>query len=102
MAVQNFIGDGIRGATWVALHNGGGVGWGEVMNGGFGLVLDGSEQADKLAESMLTWDVYNGISRRSWSGNQNAYETITRAMSSCNGLEVTIPNKVDESILEGL
>lgn len=101
MAVQNCIGDGVRGATWVALHNGGGVGWGEVMNGGFGLVLDGSKEVDRIAESMLCWDVYNGVARRSWSGNNNAQETIKQAMTSCNGLRVTVPNNVvDESVLK--
>ena len=103
MAVQNFIGDGIRGATWVSLHNGGGVGWGEVMNGGFGLVLDGSSEADDVIKSMLTWDVLNGVSRRSWSGNQNAKETIERAMHFVDGLRVTIPNEIkDESIFNEL
>ncbi|RNA11490.1 urocanate hydratase [Brachionus plicatilis] len=103
MAVQNFIGDGIRGATWVSLHNGGGVGWGEVMNGGFGLVLDGSEQTDKIVKSMVNWDVLNGVARRSWSGNQNAKETIVRAMNFVDGLKVTVPVQIeDETILNNL
>jgi urocanate hydratase len=95
MAVQNFIGDGIRGATWVALHNGGGVGWGEVVNGGFGLVLDGSEEADTIIKTMLSWDVFNGVSRRSWSGNQNAFETMDRATKTYEGLRITMPNRVE-------
>ena len=103
MAVQNCIGDGIRGATWVALHNGGGVGWGEVINGGFGLVLDGSEETDSIISSMLAWDVYNGISRRSWSGNTNAYDTIRRACETTPGLCVFMPNTVkDDTIFHGL
>lgn len=101
MAVQNCIGDAARGATWVALHNGGGVGWGEVMNGGFGLVLDGSIEVDRISQKMLAWDVYNGVARRSWSGNQNAKETIKRAMNETDCLKVTVPNQViDESILK--
>lgn len=83
------------------MHNGGGVGWGEVMNGGFGLVLDGSKEVDRIAESMLCWDVYNGVARRSWSGNNNAQETIKQAMTTCDGLRVTVPNNVvDESVLK--
>ncbi|CAM5154241.1 unnamed protein product [Natator depressus] len=101
MAVQNFVGDAVRGATWVALHNGGGVGWGEVINGGFGLVLDGSAEAEKQAKMMLSWDVSNGVARRCWSGNSNAYETICQAMEETGKLKVTLPHKVvDESILE--
>merc|ERR1712223_1646479 len=84
MAVQNCIGDAFRGATWVALHNGGGCGWGEVMNGGFGMVLDGSSEAHSKAESMLNWDVSNGVARRSWSGNENAKITIARAMNNAS------------------
>ncbi len=103
MAVQNFIGDGMRGATWVALHNGGGVGWGEVLNGGFGLVLDGSEECDRIIVSMLSWDVYNGVARRSWSGNQNAIDTISRANQSFDGLRVTVPNQIeDDSVLDDI
>ena len=101
MAVQNCIGDAFRGATWVALHNGGGVGWGEVMNGGFGLVLDGSDDAARKAASMLNWDVSNGVARRSWSGNANAHSTIQRAMDKDSRLRVTLPNKVENlDILE--
>uniref|UniRef100_K7FWM3 urocanate hydratase n=2 Tax=Pelodiscus sinensis TaxID=13735 RepID=K7FWM3_PELSI len=101
MAVQNFVGDAVRGATWVALHNGGGVGWGEVINGGFGLVLDGSEEAEEQAKMMLSWDVSNGVARRCWSGNSNAYETICQAMEETDKLKVTLPHKVeDESIVE--
>uniref|UniRef100_A0A7N8XT01 urocanate hydratase n=1 Tax=Mastacembelus armatus TaxID=205130 RepID=A0A7N8XT01_9TELE len=101
MAVQNFVGDAFRGATWVALHNGGGVGWGEVLNGGFGLLLDGSEEAAKRASLMLGWDVSNGVARRCWSGNQNAYETIQRTMEGHGQLHVTMPFPVqDERVLD--
>uniref|UniRef100_A0A8B9T9U3 Urocanate hydratase n=1 Tax=Anas platyrhynchos TaxID=8839 RepID=A0A8B9T9U3_ANAPL len=101
MAVQNFVGDAFRGATWVALHNGGGVGWGEVINGGFGLVLDGSTEAEERAKMMLSWDVSNGVARRCWSGNDYAYETICQAMKENVMLKVTLPQKVaDEDILE--
>ncbi|XP_053526244.1 urocanate hydratase isoform X3 [Artibeus jamaicensis] len=100
MAVQNFVGDAFRGATWVALHNGGGVGWGEVMNGGFGLVLDGTQEAEKKAKMMLSWDVSNGVARRCWSGNQKAYETICETMKENKGLVVTLPYEVaDEHLL---
>merc|ERR1712129_320081 len=94
MAVQNCIGDAFRGATWVALHNGGGCGWGEVMNGGFGMVLDGSAEAHHKAESMLNWDVSNGVARRSWSGNENAKKTISRAMVQNPKLRVTMAHAV--------
>ncbi|XP_044307069.1 urocanate hydratase [Varanus komodoensis] len=101
MAVQNFVGDSFRGATWVALHNGGGVGWGEVINGGFGLVLDGSADAEERAKMMLSWDVSNGVARRCWSGNNYAYETICRAMERDKKLMVTLPHQVtDDNILE--
>uniref|UniRef100_A0AAX7UPF8 Urocanate hydratase n=1 Tax=Astatotilapia calliptera TaxID=8154 RepID=A0AAX7UPF8_ASTCA len=101
MAVQNFVGDAFRGATWVALHNGGGVGWGEVINGGFGLVLDGSDEAAKRARLMLNWDVSNGVARRCWSGNSNAYETIQRTMEENRQLHVTMPFPVqDEHVLD--
>lgn len=100
MAVQNVIGDSFRGATWVSLHNGGGVGWGEVMNGGFGLVLDGSKDADKRAKEMLSWDVSNGVARRCWSGNDAARSTVDRAMEAEPLLKVTIPHEVkDESLV---
>ncbi|XP_033823142.1 urocanate hydratase [Periophthalmus magnuspinnatus] len=101
MAVQNFVGDAFRGATWVALHNGGGVGWGEVMNGGFGLLLDGSEEAAQRARMMLGWDVSNGVARRCWSGNSNAYETIERTMKENSLLQVTLPHSVNnEEVLD--
>jgi len=99
MAVQNFCGDAFRGATWVALHNGGGTGWGEAINGGFGLVLDGSAEAESRARMMLAWDVSNGISRRSWARNENAEFAIKRAMQSDPALKVTLPNHVNEDIL---
>ena len=100
MAVQNCIGDAIRGATWVALHNGGGVGFGEAINGGFGLVLDGSDQATVAAQSMLFWDVNNGVARRAWARNENALVTIKRAMEQEPRLQVTIPELADDDILE--
>ncbi len=99
MAVQNFVGDSFRGATWVSLHNGGGVGWGEVVNGGFGMVIDGSEECDKRIKSMLFWDVNNGINRRSWARNEGATFAIKRAMEKEPLLNVTIPNLVDEDLL---
>ena len=99
MAVHNFVGDSFRGATWVSLHNGGGVGWGEVINGGFGLVLDGSAEADRRLESMLFWDVNNGIARRSWARNPEAMFAIQRAMKAESRLKVTLPYCVDESLL---
>jgi len=99
MAVQNVIGDAFRGATWISLHNGGGVGWGEVMNGGFGLLLDGSEEADRRLESMLFWDVNNGIARRSWARNEGAIFAIKRAMESNSQLKVTLPNMMDDDLL---
>jgi urocanate hydratase len=102
MSVHNFVGDSFRGATWVSLHNGGGVGWGEVINGGFGLVIDGSDQAQRNIESMISWDVNNGIARRSWARNSGAISAITRAMESDDRLEVTIPNIVDNSVLDGM
>lgn len=98
MAIHNVIGDSFRGATWVSIHNGGGVGWGEVINGGFGMVLDGSKEASKRLESMLFWDVNNGISRRSWARNEGAIFAIKRAMESQPLLKVTLPNFVDESL----
>jgi len=99
MAIQNVIGDSFRGATWVSIHNGGGVGWGEVINGGFGMVLDGSEDSDRRLKSMLFWDVNNGISRRSWARNEGAIFAIKRAMETQPLLKVTIPNTVDDSLL---
>jgi urocanate hydratase len=102
MAVQNVIGDGFRGATWVSVHNGGGVGWGEVINGGFGMVLDGSTDIDRSLRSMLHWDVNNGIARRAWARNSEAISAIDRAMQSEPELRVTLPNLVDEDILMDL
>ena len=102
MAVQNFVGDGFRGATWISLHNGGGVGWGEVINGGFGMVLDGTKDADRRLKSMLFWDVTNGIARRSWARNKEAVFAIEREMKRSKNLKVTLPNIVDESLLERL
>ncbi|TXF78917.1 urocanate hydratase [Chryseobacterium sp.] len=99
MAIQNVIGDSFRGATWVSIHNGGGVGWGEVINGGFGMLLDGSEEADRRLKSMLFWDVNNGISRRSWARNEGAIFAIKRAMEKEPTLKVTLPNLVDENLL---
>ncbi|WP_374175147.1 urocanate hydratase [Flavobacterium tructae] len=98
MAIQNVIGDSFRGATWVSIHNGGGVGWGEVINGGFGMVLDGSKEASKRLASMLFWDVNNGISRRSWARNDEAIFAIKRAMEVQPLLKVTLPNMVDENL----
>lgn len=98
MAIQNVIGDSFRGATWVSIHNGGGVGWGEVINGGFGMVLDGSKEAAKRLRSMLFWDVNNGISRRSWARNDGAVFAIKRAMENEPNLKVTLPNFVDDAL----
>jgi len=102
MAVQNVIGDAFRGATWVSLHNGGGVGWGEVINGGFGMVLDGTPEAEQRLQNMLFWDVNNGIARRSWARNEAAIFTIEREMDRFPDLKVTIPNLVDEKIVESV
>jgi urocanate hydratase len=99
MAIQNVIGDSFRGATWVSIHNGGGVGWGEVINGGFGMVLDGTKEASRRLQSMLFWDVNNGISRRSWARNEGAIFAIKRAMEVEPLLKVTLPNSVDDSLL---
>ena len=98
MAVQTAMGNCARGATWVSLHNGGGVGWGEVVNGGFGLVLDGTEDASRRAKSMLQWDVNNGLARRSWSGHPYAQQTIKRMMQLQTGLNITVPFEVDSSL----
>ena len=99
MAVQNVIGDSFRGATWVSIHNGGGVGWGEVINGGFGMVIDGSEDSDHHIRQMLLWDVNNGISRRSWARNKGSIDAIKREMERTPGLTVTLPNFVDDDII---
>ncbi|MEO1261124.1 MAG: urocanate hydratase [Bacteroidota bacterium] len=100
MAVQNVIGDSFRGATWVSLHNGGGVGWGEVINGGFGMLLDGSAAADRRLKSMLFWDVNNGIARRSWARNEEAVFAIKREMERTPGLQVTLPHFVEDKLLD--
>jgi urocanate hydratase len=102
MAIHNVIGDSFRGATWVSIHNGGGVGWGEVINGGFGLVIDGSTEADRRLESMLFWDVNNGIARRSWAQNKEAVFAIKRAMQVEPRLKVTLANAADDALLEDL
>ncbi len=102
MAVQNCIGDSFRGATWVSIHNGGGVGWGEVINGGFGMVIDGTADSDRRLKNMLLWDVNNGIARRSWARNRGAMFAIEREMNRTPNLEVTMPNIVDDGIIEGL
>lgn len=100
MAVQNAIGDAFRGATWVSLHNGGGVGWGEVINGGFGMLLDGSADAERRLQSMLHWDVNNGVARRAWARNPGARSAIRRAMDMEERLTVTLPHLVDQTILD--
>ncbi len=102
MAVQNFVGDAFRGATWVSLHNGGGVGWGEVINGGFGMVLDGTNEADVRLKRMLFWDVNNGITRRSWARNDGAMYAIKREMERTQGLQITFPNIADDNLLDEL
>ena len=99
MAVQNVIGDGFRGATWVSIHNGGGVGWGEVINGGFGMVIDGSAESDRHIREMLFWDVNNGIARRSWARNEGARFAIEREMARTPGLKVTLPSEADENLI---
>ncbi len=102
MAIQNVIGDSFRGATWVSIHNGGGVGWGEVINGGFGMMLDGSVDSDRRLKNMLFWDVNNGISRRSWARNEGAVFAIKRAMEVNPNLKVTLPNFADDRLIESL
>lgn len=99
MAVQNVIGDSFRGATWVSIHNGGGVGWGEVINGGFGMVIDGSEESDHKIREMLFWDVNNGIARRSWARNEGSIDAIKREMERTPNLQVTLPNIVDDDLI---
>ena len=99
MAVHNVIGDAFRGATWVSIHNGGGVGWGEVINGGFGMVIDGTEDSARHIREMLLWDVNNGIARRSWARNEGAVEAIRREMERTPGLRVTLPNFADEALV---
>ena len=102
MAIQNVIGDSFRGATWVSIHNGGGVGWGEVINGGFGMVVDGSEQAERNIREMLFWDVNNGITRRAWARNQGSIDAIRREMDRTPELQVTLPNFVDDDIIDSV
>ena len=102
MAIQNVIGDSFRGATWVSIHNGGGVGWGEVINGGFGMLLDGSDDSERRLKSMLFWDVNNGISRRSWARNKEANFAIKRAMQMNPNLKVTMPNMTDDDLINNL
>lgn len=100
MAIHNVIGDSFRGATWVSIHNGGGVGWGEVINGGFGMVIDGSPQSAKAIDEMLFWDVNNGIARRSWARNEGALSAIRRQMERTPGLRVTLPNFASDSVID--
>lgn len=102
MAIQNVIGDSFRGATWVSIHNGGGVGWGEVINGGFGMVLEGNQESERRLNSMLYWDVNNGIARRSWARNEGALFAIKRAMATEPLLKITLPNMVEERLLDQL
>jgi len=102
MAIQNVIGDAFRGATWVSIHNGGGVGWGEAINGGFGMVLDGTDDSQRRLRSMLHWDVNNGIARRSWARNAEAIYAVKQAMETEPNLNVTIPNIVDDELIEEL
>lgn len=102
MAIHNVIGDSFRGATWVSIHNGGGVGWGEVINGGFGMVIDGSKEADRRIRQMLLWDVNNGIARRSWARNEGAMDAIRREMERTPLLKVTLPNLADENLIKPL
>ena len=101
MAIHNVIGDSFRGATWVSIHNGGGVGWGEVINGGFGMLLDGTKAADKKLRSMLFWDVNNGISRRSWAEMRGRF-AIKRAMEHEPLLKVTLPNTTDDELIDSI
>ena len=100
MAIHNVIGDGFRGATWISIHNGGGVGWGEVINGGFGMLLDGSSDAERRLKAMLHFDVNNGIARRSWARNTGAEWAIERAMKAEPKLKVTMPNHTDEDLIK--
>ena len=102
MSVQNFVGDAMRGATWVSLHNGGGVGWGEVSNGGFGMLIDGTEDAEQRLQSMLHWDVSNGVARRAWARNEGAIKSIKHAMQINDQLKITIPEIVQASLLDDL
>ena len=100
MAVHNFVGDAMRGATWVSLHNGGGVGWGRVINGGFGLVLDGSPEAGRRADSMLNWDVANGLARRAWARNPPAVAAVQRIMHEDGRVVITLPEVADADVVD--
>ena len=100
MAVHNFVGDSFRGATWTSLHNGGGVGWGEVINGGFGLFIDGSDESSRRIESMISWDVINGLARRSWARNSGAMSTVSQASELNNHFDITMPNIFDSNVLD--
>ncbi|MCK5906101.1 MAG: urocanate hydratase, partial [Flavobacteriales bacterium] len=100
--IHNVIGDSFRGATWVSIHNGGGVGWGEVTNGGFGMLLDGTNEADTRLKKMLFFDVNNGVARRSWARNKEAIFAIKREMDRSPNLKVTLPNLVEDKLLEKL
>ena len=102
MAIHNVIGDSFRGATWVSIHNGGGVGWGEVINGGFGMVIDGSKEAEEKIKNMLFWDVNNGIARRNWARNKEANFAIKEAMKNNENLKVFLPNITDENLFDSL
>ena len=102
MAVQNFVGDSFRGATWISLHNGGGVGWGEVINGGFGMLIDGSAESERKLLSMLDWDVNNGVSRRAWARNDGAIYAIKRAMESNPNLRVTLPSLAADKLIDSM
>ena len=100
MAVQNFVGDAFRGATWVSLHNGGGVGWGQVINGGFGMLLDGTPACEEKLQSMLHWDVNNGVARRAWARNDGADFAIKRAMQANDRLHVTLPHHASDDLID--
>ena len=102
MAIHNVIGDSFRGATWVSIHNGGGVGWGEVINGGFGMLLDGTMNAERRLRNMLHFDVNNGIARRAWARNPNALTAAKFEMASESKLQITLPNAVDDGLIEGI
>jgi len=102
MSIHNVIGDSFRGATWVSIHNGGGVGWGEVINGGFGMLLDGSVDADRKLKNMLHFDVNNGIARRAWARNDHAIDTIRLEVANVPQLKITLPNAVDNLLIEGI
>ena len=99
MSVHNFVGDAFRGATWVSLHNGGGVGWGEAINGGFGMVLDGTVECEQAIHSMISWDVNNGVARRAWANNPGSVSSIMDAMNQTPDLSITLPSDVNDRIL---